>query len=265
MDHTFCPGSKLLRQPAPEIFACPSCGQEVEIWTDELRGNCPGCGQTMYRDAAMSCLDWCKYGEECVGEAAYSNYMKNRAVGLKSRLLDAVRAHFGTDRGRAAHAEAVLRMAEKILEEERGDWHLVIPASILHDVGIKAAAEKRGPISDAGHNEAEGTAAAREILRRLGFKIEDISQVCEIIAGRHTPGEADSQNFKIVHDADLLANLGDAVRNECEEALQELNARGFLTDAGGRLAREVLPSSDLETLDRGTAVDVGERASRARA
>lgn len=40
-----CPGSKPLRQPAPEIFICSSCGEEVEIWTDEVRRDCSSCGK----------------------------------------------------------------------------------------------------------------------------------------------------------------------------------------------------------------------------
>ena len=38
MDHQFCPGATLLRRPVPEIFDCPSCHGEVEIWTDEFKG-----------------------------------------------------------------------------------------------------------------------------------------------------------------------------------------------------------------------------------
>src|SRR4030066_152981 len=83
MDHSFCPGSKLLRQPAPELFPCPNCGTEVEIWTDELKGICPSCKKAVFRDGGMSCLDWCKYGKECVGDAAYKSYMRDKAVGVK--------------------------------------------------------------------------------------------------------------------------------------------------------------------------------------
>ena len=53
MDHVYCPGSKLLRQPKPESVACASCGTEVEIWSDEIKGTCPGCGKTVFKDGVF--------------------------------------------------------------------------------------------------------------------------------------------------------------------------------------------------------------------
>ncbi len=235
MDHSFCPGSKLLRQPIPESFTCPACDEEVEIWTDELKGTCPSCQKTVYRDAAMSCLDWCKYGKECVGDAVYDSYMKNKAAGLKRQLLEKMRSHFGDDRKRIKHAEKVLGTAEKLLESEQGDWHIVIPASILHDVGIKVAEEKYG--SSAGpYQEKEGPPVAREILLRLGFKLEDIDQICDIIAHHHSPGELNSQNFKVLYDADWLVNIQEVGKKKTEEQLRSMIDKTFLTETAKELA-----------------------------
>ena len=39
--HLVCPGARLIKQPKPEIFTFPSCGAEVEIWTDEIKAVCP--------------------------------------------------------------------------------------------------------------------------------------------------------------------------------------------------------------------------------
>ena len=39
------PGARFLRQPRPEMFECPDCGEEVEIWSDEIRGTCSACGK----------------------------------------------------------------------------------------------------------------------------------------------------------------------------------------------------------------------------
>lgn len=242
MDHEFCPGSKLLRQPAPEMFTCPSCGEEVEIWTDELKGACPGCGRTVYRDATMSCLDWCKYGRECVGDTVYENYMRNRAVGLKGRLLEGVRRHFGEDRKRIRHAERVLRWAEKLLEEETADWHIVIPAAVLHDVGIKAAESTCGS-SAAAYQEKEGPPVAREMLLRLGFSLEDIEQVCDIIGHHHHPREPESLNFRVLWDADQLTALEEEHEQEEPQDRQRQDkgqptGRIFFTETGKKFARE---------------------------
>jgi len=192
MDHQFCPGAKLLRQPKPEIFDCPSCGQEVEIWSDEIRGVCSSCGRTMFRDGAMSCLEWCKFARECVGEATYDRYMNNRAVGLRRRLLEAMHAHWEQDADRLRRAEAVLSWSEEILKDEKADWHIVIPASILQTV-------------DGGTSSAAFQAAAG-VLSGSGLTQEDLERIRRIVEG--DPSE-NCAEFDVVHDARLLAQPGE--------------------------------------------------------
>jgi predicted RNA-binding Zn-ribbon protein involved in translation (DUF1610 family) len=188
MDHQFCPGAKILRQPQPEMFDCPSCGEEVEIWTDEIRGVCSNCGRAVFRDGYMSCLEWCKFAQECVGEEAYDRYLKNRAVGLRRRLLEAMREQWDQDEEQIRQAEAVLSWSEEILKEEKADWHIVIPASILQNID--------------GGTASGGFRAAREILARSGLMREDIEKIQRIID--RDPSER-SAEFDVVHDARLLA------------------------------------------------------------
>ena len=66
-----CPGSRTIREPRPEYTNCPDCGREVEIWTDELKATCPGCGNKVFRAQPASCIDWCPHAKECVGPEAY--------------------------------------------------------------------------------------------------------------------------------------------------------------------------------------------------
>ncbi len=66
-----CPGSRTIREPRPEYINCPDCGREVEIWTDELKATCPGCGNKVFREQQASCIDWCPHAKECVGPEAY--------------------------------------------------------------------------------------------------------------------------------------------------------------------------------------------------
>ena len=73
-----CPGSQKFRQPQPEFVKCIVCGEEVEIWTDEVSVSCPKCNSPVARRAAQSCLDWCKHAKECVGEERYKAYLKNK-------------------------------------------------------------------------------------------------------------------------------------------------------------------------------------------
>ena len=67
----FCPGSIGLRQPKPEEVPCHRCSEEVEIWSDEIKARCPSCGALVTRDVPPSCIDWCKWAEQCVGTEIY--------------------------------------------------------------------------------------------------------------------------------------------------------------------------------------------------
>jgi len=215
MDHQFCPGAKILRQPQPEMFDCPSCGEEVEIWTDEIRGVCSNCGQAVFREGTMSCLEWCKFAQDCVGEEAYDRYMKNRAVGLRRRLLEAMGQHWDRDTHRLQQAEAILSWSEQILKEEKADWHIVIPASILQTVD-----------GDAGSGVFR---AAKEIMLRSGLIREDIEKICRIIERDSSESGAE---FDVVHDARLLAlpeaqrPAEDALRTETAKRLAMVHSSG---------------------------------------
>ncbi len=59
-----CPGAVNLRL---EVRACPVCGGEVEIFSDEYKTRCPSCGTELFRDLA-SCIDWCPYAKKCLDE-----------------------------------------------------------------------------------------------------------------------------------------------------------------------------------------------------
>ena len=77
MTHIFsCPGAMRIKDPVPEFFNCTKCGAEVEIWSNENFRRCETCGSLMQREQVPTCIDWCKYGKECVGEEAYNKYME---------------------------------------------------------------------------------------------------------------------------------------------------------------------------------------------
>ena len=215
MDHQFCPGAKILRQPQPEMFDCPSCGEEVEIWTDEIRGVCSNCGQAVFREGTMSCLEWCKFAQDCVGEEAYDRYIKNRAMGLRRKLLETLQKHWDGDTDRLREAEEVLSWSEHILKGEKADWHIVIPASILQTVD--------------GDADSGVLRAAKEVLLRSGLVREDIEKILRII--ERDPSESGAE-FDVVHDARLLAlpeaqrPAGDALRTGTAKRLAMAHSSG---------------------------------------
>ncbi len=49
-----CPGSDPSAWAKPEIFLCPDCKSEVDIWTDEKKGRCPFCKTIFERPIKMA-------------------------------------------------------------------------------------------------------------------------------------------------------------------------------------------------------------------
>lgn len=219
-----CPGAKLMRQPEPENFKCPSCGYEVEIWTDEISAPCRNCSRVVTRFKDMSCIEWCKIARECIGDAQYASYMKSRVKSVKQRLLTDLGERFGPDRRRMEHAKTVLRYAEEVLSREGGDSHIVIPAAILHDIG---------PGDEVGSPGWSGEEETRKLLLGEGLQMEHIDEICGIIATLHEDGGGGSMNYKIVHDADRLSKL-----KEESVPMKKIQAEAvFLTPAGRALAK----------------------------
>ena len=73
-----CPGSGDIRTPVPTLKKCPECGEEVEIWSDELKAKCTQCSATVFREAIPSCIDWCPAARECLGEEKHNRLRGER-------------------------------------------------------------------------------------------------------------------------------------------------------------------------------------------
>ncbi|MFH1868963.1 MAG: phosphohydrolase [Candidatus Omnitrophota bacterium] len=69
------------RQPKPDNIRCPFCFFDVEIWSDEVKATCPKCKKTFMRESEQSCLDWCKFAKDCVGDSLYKKYLHNKEAG----------------------------------------------------------------------------------------------------------------------------------------------------------------------------------------
>ena len=61
----------------PEIIEkiCPNCGAVIEMFSVDTEMACEKCGFVVYNDT-LSCVQWCKYAKECVGEEMYNHMMK---------------------------------------------------------------------------------------------------------------------------------------------------------------------------------------------
>lgn len=62
-----CTGSGLRNLTTVEVD-CAKCGTTVELFSDERRRKCPGCGEQVNRDAvAPTCAAWCPSAASCIG------------------------------------------------------------------------------------------------------------------------------------------------------------------------------------------------------
>lgn len=70
-----CPGQDF-RNLKASLHKCPECGEEVEIFSDELRRKCLSCGNMVYKERVPSCIEWCKAAKQCLGEERWKKMME---------------------------------------------------------------------------------------------------------------------------------------------------------------------------------------------
>jgi hypothetical protein len=160
--------------------------------------------------------------------------MESRISAVRKAMIE----YFGVDQRRINHALKVTEFAGELLKYEPGNPELVIVTALLHDIGIHEAERKHG--STAGNlQELEGPPIARRILSTLGYDDPFIEEVCEIIASHHSPGEVETDNFRVIWDADWLVNVGDELDLSDTVKLKKALQKIFVTSAGKRLAEEI--------------------------
>ena len=72
-----CPGAVNMRTPTLKIKNCPECGEEIEIFSTDVKVKCRNCGFNIYNDI-KSCIQRCLYAKECVGEELYKKLKKSQ-------------------------------------------------------------------------------------------------------------------------------------------------------------------------------------------
>lgn len=70
-----CPGTARFRTPTLTIKKCPRCGEEVEVFSSDVKVQCSKCGLTIFNDI-NSCIEWCAYAKECIGPELYEKLKK---------------------------------------------------------------------------------------------------------------------------------------------------------------------------------------------
>ncbi|MDR2494301.1 MAG: hypothetical protein LBD24_03660 [Spirochaetaceae bacterium] len=75
-----CPGAESVRgTPTWEVKICPQCGGEIEIFSVDMQVPCDTCGFVAYNDV-QSCIKWCQYARQCVGDELYERLTRPPAV-----------------------------------------------------------------------------------------------------------------------------------------------------------------------------------------
>ena len=220
-----CPGSVAFTKPKIELVRCPNCGTDVEVWSDEAEGKCPGCSRPVCRTHTQSCIDWCKYAPECLGDTEFKRYQDLKTRLRKDALLKAAQDHLPDEPARSAAAAGV-RFAEQILSREKdADPNVVMAALALYSVPESAPKAGEG-----------GPPGAAGILQAMGYPQGFINEVSGILRGTVGTGGM-SVNARIVHDARLLAGgPASASGSGPEDIFQK-----FMTESGRAVARQEWP------------------------
>jgi hypothetical protein len=209
-----CPGQDKRFWKPGDVFEapCPHCGKSIEFWKDDQRRRCRSCGRMAANPKFdMGCAKWCKFAAQCLGQPAGTP-----DEALVDSLVREMKAVFGDDQRRIGHALEVLDHAEQIHVVEGGDPLVIRAAAILHDIGILAAERKHG--SSAGKfQEIEGPPIARPILEGLGVDAERTEHILRIIGSHHSAREIDTPEFRIIWDADRLANIPEELAGKTPE------------------------------------------------
>ena len=240
-----CPGQDTQYWKPGAIFdaKCPECGHSVEFFKDDTTRKCPSCGHRFLNPGLdFGCASYCQFAEQCIGNMPPELLAEKEDL-LKDRVAIEMKRYFKADFKRIGHATRVARYAERIGKKEAGNLAVILSAAYLHDIGIHEA-EKKHNSTAARYQELEGPPIARSILEKLGANEELTDEVCDIVGHHHSPREDESINFKVLYDADLIANLEDKKKekNTKKERLEKVIETSFMTDGGREEARSVLLS-----------------------
>ena len=232
-----CPGQdrRYWTEDAVYEVPCSKCGANVEIFKDESFGRCSSCGHRFSNPGAdFGCAAWCSLAKECVGFAPERQSAATPGTGaLAAQLILAVREEFPEAPARLIRAVTVYQHARELVLKEGGDPRVILPAALLLGMGMPESAARQ----DAGN---EIISRARRILERIRLDEPTIDRVCRIVGSCQTSRALDTNEFRIVWDADALANLSAENADDRCAKLGTLIEHGLKTEAGKERARNLL-------------------------
>jgi len=234
-----CPGQDSRYWKPGSIFEakCPECGKIVEFFKDDTTRKCGHCGHRFANPQMdFGCASYCKFADQCLGTLP-TELLAQRDDLLKDRIAIEMKKYFKQDFKRIGHASRVARYAQKIGMAEGGNMAVILASAYLHDIGIHEA-ERKHQSTAAVYQEQEGPAIARSIMENLGASEDLIEEVCDIIGHHHHPREEETLNFKVLYDADLIANIEDNQKEKQSEPekIIKIIESSFFTKNGKKTA-----------------------------
>ena len=221
-----CPGQDQRFWKPDDIFEvnCPYCQTPTEIWKDEPKVKCPNChNQVINPKLDFGCAEWCKYSKQCLGALG-----EHDSSILCYNLIKNMKKIFADAQTQIDHSLETLKYAERIHLAEGGEPLVVKAAAILHD------------ISQEKNQQTEAVTTAKEILMKYEINTELIEHICRIIANLHSADDddIDTIEFKIVQDANRLAELSHESSDTTKEQIKNLVDSTFKTAKGRQIATE---------------------------
>jgi hypothetical protein len=209
----------------------------VEVFKDESRARCRGCGHRFMNPGIdLRCAQWCSLAEQCLG------YVPERATAagsteqaLAGRLIKAVVEDLKSDPAAVARALAAYRYARTLVSEAGGDPRVVLTAALLREVAEAVAARK---------GLEGGSAKAREVLERLGADAELADQASAIVGACLADRPLDSLEFLLVRDAGVMAAWASGVAAGPFDDRANPIESSLLTPAAKEVARRAFASEE---------------------
>jgi HD superfamily phosphodiesterase len=243
-----CPGQDTRYWKPGAIFTvpCPKCGRDVEFFKDEATRRCRHCREKVVNPKMdFACAAHCRFAEQCLGELP-PELVSQRDDLLKDRVAVEMKRYFGPDFQKIRHASRVAQHTDELVRVEQGDSAIVLTAAYLHEVGGLKPVDTDDQKREAEERCKSCVGAVRQILENLGARRDLVEAVCEIIGHLNQPGIGETINFKIVHDADLMAQLEEEKSSapiSADRAVRWVE-QSFMTKTGCELARRFLMERD---------------------
>ena len=218
-----CPGQDMKYWKAGAIFEvqCPKCSTPVEFYKDDTSRKCGNCGHRFVNpNLDFGCASYCPYAEQCLG-ALPEDFTGARENLLKDKVAVEMKRFFQTDFKRIRQATTTAKFVEHIGKTEGGNLAVLLCAAYLHDTGL---------------TEAEA------ILNKIGASQPMVREICTLLLHDHRGNEDDTLQAKILHDALLLRQIQEELKENPPSApkAQQASAKKFFTNSAKEIAATLI-------------------------